>query len=93
MATSPTDSTHVATRTSASETPRASVICNGVREAGVDRGWPEPGARRSFVAGSARPAWTVGGPSQARVGHRTLTRPEAATTTRRVRPLAGSVTA
>src|SRR5947207_8223682 len=41
----------------------------GVREAGVDRGWPATGARRSFVAGSARPAHSVGGLRQTRVAH------------------------
>src|SRR5439155_12744885 len=45
----------------------STLICSGVREAGVDRGWPETDARRSFVAGSARPAWTVGGLRQTRV--------------------------
>src|SRR5439155_14783970 len=30
---------------------RASLICIGVREAGVDRGWPETGARRSLHTG------------------------------------------
>src|SRR5437762_6406401 len=41
--------------------------CSGVREAGVDRGWPATDARGVIVAGSARPAWTVGGPREARV--------------------------
>src|SRR5947207_2915611 len=37
---------------------RSGVICSGVREAGVNRGWPETGARRS--SGAAFAAGTVG---------------------------------
>src|SRR5437762_4400183 len=55
--------------TTSTRTRTAPVICTGVREAGVNRGWPETGARRSFVPGSARPACTVGGLRQARVAH------------------------
>src|SRR5467141_1780604 len=32
--------------------------CNGVREAGMDRGWAGTEARGFIVTGSARPAWT-----------------------------------
>src|SRR5438477_11465998 len=33
---------------------RASIICSGGREAGVNRGWPESGARRSLLTGRER---------------------------------------
>src|SRR5467141_1110249 len=38
--------------------------CNGVREAGMDRGWAGTAARGFIVTGSARPAWTEGGLGQ-----------------------------
>src|SRR5207237_9054251 len=38
----------------------------GVREAGINRRWPEKGTLSSVVSGSARPASTVGGLRKAR---------------------------
>src|SRR5204862_5902841 len=41
--------------------------CNGAREAGAHRGWPERGGRGVIARGPARPARTVDGRSEVRV--------------------------